>query len=78
MAEAENLPAGENWDPSRCALCGGPNRCALAADPSAEECWCDVVEFPEELLALVPKAAKRNICICQECLENYQKATKTG
>jgi hypothetical protein len=77
MAESEGVPVGEYQRTSRCPLCGGPNRCPLAADPSATECWCEAVEFPDELLALVPEAAKRKICICQECLTNYQGPTKS-
>jgi len=73
MAESENVPVGVDQNPARCALCGGPNQCALAADPSAEACWCDAVEFPEELLALVRDAAKRKVCICQECLANFKR-----
>ena len=71
MAEFENVESKRNQKISICPLCSGPNQCALAANLSAAECWCDEVEFPEELLALVPNAARRKICICQQCLRNY-------
>jgi hypothetical protein len=61
-------------DASKCPLCGGPNLCPMVADPDASECWCGDKEFPRELLAQIPKGAKRKACICQKCLENYQKS----
>jgi hypothetical protein len=63
-------------DPSKCPLCGKPNRCAVAADPNATECWCEFVEFPQDLLAQIPEEAVRKTCVCQKCLEKYQDSFK--
>jgi len=60
-------------DNSICPLCGGPNQCALAVDRNADECWCDKVEFPKELLAQIPDGAVRKTCVCQTCLINFQE-----
>lgn len=61
-----------------CPLCGESNQCAVAADPDTTECWCGSVIFPEELLAKVPETAVRKTCICQNCLEEYQKSIKAA
>jgi hypothetical protein len=62
-----------------CPICGKPNQCAVAADPSATECWCETVIFPEELLVMVPENAVRKTCICQSCLRDYQESVnKSG
>ncbi|UCG11811.1 MAG: cysteine-rich CWC family protein [Deltaproteobacteria bacterium] len=59
---------------AKCPLCGEPNQCALAADPTATECWCDSAAFPEELLAQIPDAAVRKICVCQKCLAKFDES----
>jgi len=66
--------AKNNLDTSTCPLCGEPNQCALAADPNATECWCETVDFPEELLAQIPDKAVRKTCVCQTCLNKYQES----
>lgn len=65
-------------DTAQCPLCGNPNQCAVAADPSATECWCDLVVFPRELLAQIPGDAVRKNCVCQNCLEEYQESTNAA
>jgi hypothetical protein len=45
----------------------------MAADPDAKECWCESVEFPDELLAQIPGDAVRKNCICQECLNQFNE-----
>ena len=54
MNSFAKLPNKYEPDPAVCPLCGKPNLCAVAADPDATECWCEAVEFPEELLAQIP------------------------
>jgi hypothetical protein len=54
-----------------CPLCGQPNDCAVVADPNATECWCEGVEFPQELLDQVPDDALHKACICRDCLERF-------
>ncbi len=63
-----------NLDKSTCPLCGEPNQYALAADPKVTECWCESVDFPEELLAQIPDEAVRITCVCQTCLIKYQES----
>ena len=58
-------------DAAICPLCGGPNYCAMAANPAAEVCWCEGVEFPPELLAQIPENAVRKTCVCKNCLDQY-------
>jgi len=74
MDTSANLPDGNNLNTAICPLCGEPNLCAIAADPDATECWCDSVEFPEELLARIPEIAVRKTCVCQKCLVQHQEA----
>ncbi|MBW1869649.1 MAG: cysteine-rich CWC family protein [Deltaproteobacteria bacterium] len=61
-----------------CPLCSGPNQCALAADPSVNECWCESVTFPRELLDQIPSDAVRKTCVCQKCLFEYQESTNAA
>ncbi|RME45989.1 MAG: hypothetical protein D6791_09405 [Chloroflexi bacterium] len=68
------MPEARTANPAICPLCGSPNQCALAADPHAGECWCESVVFPEELLARIPATALRKSCVCQKCLEEFQKS----
>jgi len=71
---SSNKSKNNTLDTATCPLCGEPNQCAVAADPNATECWCESVIFPEELLAKVPEDAVRKTCVCQNCLEEYQKS----
>jgi len=54
-------------DPSRCPLCGADNACVMQSASPDSKCWCQAVEFSEELLARVPEAARRKVCICAKC-----------
>jgi hypothetical protein len=75
---SKSKSAKNNQDTSTCPLCGEPNQCTLAADPNATECWCNFVDFPEELLAQIPDEAVRKTCVCQKCLIKYQDSINTG
>ncbi|WP_245987845.1 cysteine-rich CWC family protein [Cohnella lupini] len=34
------------------------------------ECWCSkVVEFPREILELIPAEQRNKACICQACID---------
>jgi len=68
-----NLKNNMELDPSVCPLCGELNNCAMAADPDAKTCWCEEVEFPEELLAQIPEDAVRKTCVCEKCLINFNE-----
>jgi hypothetical protein len=63
-------------DTSVCPICGEPNQCAMAADPAAKGCWCENVEFPQELLDRVPDHALHQTCICQKCLDRFMTESK--
>ena len=67
------LKTNQTPDTAICPLCGEPNHCAMAANPEAEKCWCEGVEFPPELLAQIPENAVRKTCVCKKCLEKYQE-----
>jgi hypothetical protein len=77
MVSFANLPNKTEPDPAVCPLCGKPNNCAVAANPDATECWCEQVEFPEELLAQIPEDAVRKTCVCQECLNRFTETRQT-
>jgi hypothetical protein len=70
----QTFQVSKTWNTAKCPLCGEPNQCALAADPTATECWCDTVVFPDDLLAQIPEDAVRKTCICQECLSQFQES----
>lgn len=54
---------------ARCPLCGGPNECRHGPAGSATEpCWCEREVFPAALLARVPVALARGVCVCRNCV----------
>ena len=71
MDSFANLPKNVSPDPAVCPLCGEPNQCAVATDPDASQCWCELREFPEELIARIPENAVRKSCVCQNCLDQF-------
>ncbi len=75
MTSSKKLSKRKPLNTAICPLCGEPNHCAVAADPAATECWCEFVEFPRELLALIPEDAVRKTCVCQKCLNEYQESS---
>jgi hypothetical protein len=60
--------------PENCPLCGGPNQCQLCT-PGLHKgpCWCVNVEMPAALLARVPVELHNRACICQNCVEQFQR-----
>ncbi len=64
-------------DTDKCPLCGAANQCAMAADPAATKCWCELVTFPEALLAQIPSEAVRKTCVCQKCLAQFQESASS-
>jgi prepilin-type processing-associated H-X9-DG protein/prepilin-type N-terminal cleavage/methylation domain-containing protein len=59
---------------NQCPLCGGANDCQLCS-PAAYKgsCWCARLEIPGELLARVPENFRNRACICQKCIEKFQR-----
>ncbi|MDB5035803.1 MAG: cysteine-rich family protein [Chlorobi bacterium] len=54
--------------PAICPICGKENACAMEISPRPEApCWCTSMTFTEELLRLVPAAARDRACICRNC-----------
>lgn len=76
LTPSEKKQKGKSLNTSICPLCGEPNQCAMAADLNAKSCWCEAVEFPEGLLALIPEKAIRKSCVCKKCLEKYKNRSK--
>jgi prepilin-type N-terminal cleavage/methylation domain-containing protein/prepilin-type processing-associated H-X9-DG protein len=61
-------------NPNQCPLCGAANECQLCS-PAAYKgsCWCARVEISEVLLARVPENFRNRACICQGCIEKFQR-----
>ncbi|MBL7161693.1 MAG: cysteine-rich CWC family protein [Anaerolineales bacterium] len=78
MTSSANHGNNHPLSTSTCPLCGEPNQCAVAADPAATECWCELVDFPPELLAQIPDDAVRKTCVCQKCLIDYQESVNVA
>lgn len=61
-----------------CPLCGQENRCAMevarATGEAPQPCWCTRVDFSAELLARVPREARRLACICEACARSERAA----
>ena len=65
-------------DTAVCPLCGQPNNCAMAADPSATQCWCGDLKFPQELMDQVPENVIHQTCICRNCFDRFMIERKGG
>ncbi len=62
------------FSPEKCPLCGEPNDCQSATQSDCKgPCWCMKEIFPPELLARVPKEARRCACICRRCLAETRR-----
>ena len=55
-----------------CPLCQQPNQCK--SKDKSNNCWCDNKKIPEALLAKVPESLKNKTCICESCINSYNKA----
>ncbi|MFA7092672.1 MAG: cysteine-rich CWC family protein, partial [Arcobacteraceae bacterium] len=64
----KNLVFKKQIDANICPLCKKPNVCKAK---SSESCWCNHIEVPLELRALVPLEYKMKACICRECIEAF-------
>jgi 8-oxo-dGTP diphosphatase len=60
-------------DHTVCALCGRPNLCKAGIDDT--NCWCDdkAVVIPVGLKNKLPFTMQHQNCICQECIDAYNK-----
>ena len=73
------MPSPQNTDFTRCPLCGQHNQCAMTpqSDNSAAKqhptCWCMQETFPEDLKTRLQHRQADAVCICAECLHNYQE-----
>ncbi|HEX3890486.1 MAG TPA: cysteine-rich CWC family protein, partial [Verrucomicrobiae bacterium] len=55
-------------------LCGAANGCQLCSPATYKgSCWCARVEMPDALLARVPENLRNRACICQSCVEKFQR-----
>ncbi len=53
-----------------CPLCGKPNECKAGTD---EKCWCFDTPVPKALLERIPSEKRGKACVCQNCVEAYNK-----
>ncbi len=63
-------------DPLVCPICGNPNACVnLSTKDKNKSCWCNdpSIQFPDELLAMVPLEARRKACICKSCVMKFHE-----
>lgn len=54
-----------------CPICKKENACQ--ADIPNNNCWCNHIKVPEELIALVPKKYESKSCICKDCVLEFTK-----
>lgn len=57
----------------QCPLCQNDNKCGSR---SATPCWCMAATFPKEIFDKLMPAQIKKACICQSCLEKYQRIVK--
>ncbi|WP_198766502.1 cysteine-rich CWC family protein [Fictibacillus halophilus] len=56
---------------SECPLCKGNNACSISDEKNPETCWCMKVQIPSQLLKAA--ASDRETCICQKCVNDWNK-----
>ena len=65
--------------PDLCPLCGEANACQLCAVATHKgPCWCVRVEIPGELLARVPESLHNRACLCQNCVNAFNREQDLG
>lgn len=60
-------------DSACCPLCGQENHCVTAVGDEKNPCWCREANFPQDLLNRVPPDARKKACICQQCVDAFNK-----
>lgn len=60
-------------DNTSCPLCHINNQCGVNNTTS---CWCAVVKIPAALLAQVPSSFKGKVCICQACVDKFNRLSQ--
>ncbi|WP_440876887.1 cysteine-rich CWC family protein [Thalassotalea sp. PLHSN55] len=60
-----------NQNLTTCPLCQQENKCAVSAK---EGCWCMKTPIPKALIAQLPTELKNKTCICNACVEKFNKA----
>ena len=53
-----------------CPLCNSVNVCGIK---DAASCWCMTVDLPIELISQIPTELNNVSCICQKCIERFNK-----
>ena len=60
-------------------MCGEANACQLCAVATHKgPCWCVRVEIPGELLARVPESLHNRVCLCQNCVNAFNRERDLG
>jgi hypothetical protein len=70
-----DTPETKPFDAGQCPLCGQRNdcqRCMIAGYKGP--CWCDRINFPEELLRRVPEELQNKVCICRACVTEFRES----
>lgn len=69
----EDYLASREHGRNRCSICGKPNLCQADIDDVA--CWCEnkAVVIPVGLQNKIPFTMGYQSCICQECIDAYNK-----
>ena len=53
-----------------CPFCKGINSCMVN---DKNPCWCNEVDIPAELNAMVPTSLQRKSCICLACINLFNE-----
>ena len=56
-----------------CPFCKGSNKCQASGNKT---CWCFNTSIPAELIALIPKKNINKSCICNACVNLFNKNPK--
>ena len=53
-------------NPKVCPFCKKENLCE--AHIPNNNCWCNTIQVPKDLRALIPQELQMKACICQSCI----------
>ncbi|PLY05056.1 MAG: hypothetical protein C0625_13550 [Arcobacter sp.] len=58
-------------NPKICPFCKKENNCM--ADIPNNNCWCNDIKVPKELILLVPAEYEHKACICKNCILQFKE-----
>jgi len=53
-----------------CPFCNNKNQCMAHFE---EPCWCNSINVPDELRAIVPEKTRDKVCICLKCIQLFKE-----